>query len=109
MNESEFLDFIRELESELFSSRFNRWVRAQPDKDKKAIRELRTEVSIRRSELETNRLKVLADQLDARARELETGMKGLLTEIDRMADFAGVVELLSRIAGAISGIVTQCA
>lgn len=106
MNESEFLDLVRELELELFSREFNRWVRTLSDEDKKKIRVLRTEVSIYRSQLETNQLKVLADKLEELTPDLAAGMKDLQKELDEMNDFIKTVEFLGRVLGVVSRIVT---
>lgn len=109
MKESEFLDVVRELEFELHSRDFNKWIHKQPEEQKREIRELRTEISNYRSELETRRLKIMADMLDRLAPDLRVGMDEIQSQIDKMEEFISVINLVGRALGLVSRIVTLAA
>jgi gas vesicle protein len=109
MNNSEFLDSVREIELELFSRDFNKWVKKQTEKDKKTCRSLRTEISTYRSQLETSRLRVLADKLEELSPSLTNGIEELQKEIDELNDFIATMETLGKIIGLVSRIVTLVA
>ena len=87
MKKSEFIDSVRQIEIDLFSRNCNKWVKKQNDKDKEQFRSLRIQISTYRSQLETNRLRVLADKLDELTPSLIDGIEQLQTEIDMMKDF----------------------
>ena len=109
MTNDGFLDQIRELEVDLFSREFRQWVRKQPEDMQARIRSLRTEISIYRSQLETAQLKVLANKLDELSPELTQGVTILQKEMDEMNDFIAVLDVLGRVIGLISRIVTLVA
>jgi hypothetical protein len=106
MTESELLCLVRELESHLFSRDLDRWAKAQPDGHREQIRSLRTKVYSLRSQLETNRLSHLADEMAESAPQLEQGLKDLRKKIYDMARLRDIDDLVDRVTGVVFGMVT---
>lgn len=109
MEETKFLDLIREIELKLFSREFNTWLKTQNEKDKETCGELRTKISKYRSELETDRLRVIAGKLEELSPSFEEGIKELHVEIEEMKEFVKTMETLGKVIGLVSKIVTQIA
>ncbi len=109
MNNKEFLDSIKKLESLFFSIEFSEWLDIQTVENQKKMVDFRSEVSDYLDRSENNQLRVIADKLEKLSPELEAGITKLEDEIKKMNDFIAAINTLERVIGLIARIAAMAA
>jgi hypothetical protein len=101
----EFLKALQRLQMSLYSFEFNRWVETQSESDKNTIRDLRTRINVRITEIQNYELEYIADWLDQAVPGMEEGITCLQREIRQVKDLREIAEFLDRIVEAVPGVI----
>ena len=106
MTTDELLEFLREIELYLWSPDFRTWLRKQSDDDKGELIKLRSKVRSYRIGIETEIIKTIADALTELGPSLESAVKDLQDEIDKMEKLVWVIDTLGRVLGFVTRVVS---